>query len=483
MLYIKSGELNNLVVTASQYKNLTTPSYLFSFEHILSKERVRFYPENISTSSSRYDEFSFYEGDEPFGYTGSTPYVIFPFDGQYYYSIYEMVSSASTDPQYSYSKLEEGRALVDDESNPSNYPYKYTLGNEDNSNFVYYGDGFNTDFLLLNFDYSVVNTDGLIYNWSADRYPPLTIVNTYTNITSKVPVVSSVVNACGYPTNINTGIFNQGFLLNDVSNSIEISYDMSDLTTYGYELSVVSGVTAVTYNNFIFVSGSTYTTYREYTTNSGTTSGSTIELNINASQTFNLTNIKSEGACGLITPTPTPTPSVTTTPTITPTITTTPTGTPAVTSTPTYTPTPSATLPQYTQFWRIQDCDDLGAPVYIVAESNPYPSFFQIDEIYRMVGNVGLPSDCYVILQQIDFDPSAIFIVNYSGPIGTCLDCKASIPTPTPTPTISLSATPTPTITPTPTLTPSPTPNFNLILTEDSDNLITEGGDNIEKEN
>ena len=204
MLLIKSNSLNNIVVTVSQNKTLTSPYYLFSFEHILSKEKVRLYPKNISTSTSRYDEFSFYEGEEPIGYTGDTPYTIFPFEGQYYYSVYEMTSTGTTDPNYAFDKLEEGRALVEDLSNPSEFPYTYTAGNENNENYIYYGEDYNREFLNIIFNESLFNTEQLIWNWSADRYPPLTISNNYTNELTNVPFTITGENPCGYPTNVNT---------------------------------------------------------------------------------------------------------------------------------------------------------------------------------------------------------------------------------------------------------------------------------------
>jgi len=85
MLNIQRNQNNKVVVSVSRHKTLANPNYLFSFQHILSKEKVQFFPKNISTSVNRYDEFEFNEGLEPAGYTGDVPYVIFPYPGQYYY--------------------------------------------------------------------------------------------------------------------------------------------------------------------------------------------------------------------------------------------------------------------------------------------------------------------------------------------------------------------------------------------------------------
>ena len=78
MLLIKRNEINDLAVTVSKHKTIASPYYLFSFEHIMSKETVQFFPKNISTSTNRYDEFTFHEGKEPSNYTGDIPYEIFP---------------------------------------------------------------------------------------------------------------------------------------------------------------------------------------------------------------------------------------------------------------------------------------------------------------------------------------------------------------------------------------------------------------------
>ena len=107
MLRIQRNQQNNLVVSVSRHKTIPNPQYLFSFEHIMSKEKVRFFPKNISTTQNRYDEFTFWEGQEPSGYSGDVPYEIFPYPGQYYYSVYECFTQNSTDPRYAFDKLEE----------------------------------------------------------------------------------------------------------------------------------------------------------------------------------------------------------------------------------------------------------------------------------------------------------------------------------------------------------------------------------------
>ena len=137
MLLIKQGEQNKLVVSASQFKTADTPVfYLFSFEHIITKEKVRFYAP-MSITNDRYDEFVIEEVSNT-----ATPEdvfngkVIFAYPGQYFYGIYQM-GSQSLNPNTAIKKLEEGRAVVLDDETPI-YFNPYVSNNEDNSNVVYY---------------------------------------------------------------------------------------------------------------------------------------------------------------------------------------------------------------------------------------------------------------------------------------------------------------------------------------------------------
>ena len=137
MLAIKKGITNKVVVTITQNKSGLTPVYyLFSFQHVVTKEVVRFFMKNTINSNNRYDEYSFSEVSGT-----STPEdvlngdVIFPYPGQYYYSVYEM-SSKVTNPSVARQKLEEGRAYVYD-NEETVYFNPYISSNENNSNYVY----------------------------------------------------------------------------------------------------------------------------------------------------------------------------------------------------------------------------------------------------------------------------------------------------------------------------------------------------------
>lgn len=137
MLIIRKNQTNNLVVTVSMNKTLPSPYYLFSFQHITSKERVSFIAETI-VSNTRYDKFRFVEGLTT-DLTVTPPQVNFEYLGQYYYSVYEQLTSGNTNPSLAYNKLEEGRAivLVGEGQTDVCFYEPYISDNEDFANIIY----------------------------------------------------------------------------------------------------------------------------------------------------------------------------------------------------------------------------------------------------------------------------------------------------------------------------------------------------------
>ena len=137
MLIIRKNQANNLVVTVSLNKTLPSPNYLFSFQHIVSKEKVSFIPEPI-VSNTRYDKFRFIESSIV-NLSATTPSVYFQYEGQYYYSVYEQVSSTNTNPSLAYNKVEEGRAVViiGDAQTDSYFYEPYISDNEDFANIIF----------------------------------------------------------------------------------------------------------------------------------------------------------------------------------------------------------------------------------------------------------------------------------------------------------------------------------------------------------
>jgi hypothetical protein len=138
MLYIKRGQTNNISVTLTQNSQPGFPYYLFSFENILSKDTITFFPQNITTASSRYDEFVFVETDTPV--SGQTPpQVTFQYEGDYYYKVYQMASTGSTNPSSALGVIEEGRALVSGDTIGVFYT-EFISSNENNNNFIFLAD-------------------------------------------------------------------------------------------------------------------------------------------------------------------------------------------------------------------------------------------------------------------------------------------------------------------------------------------------------
>ncbi len=118
-------------------KTLPNPYYLFSFQHIASKDRISFYPQVI-TSNIRYDKFRFVESSST-NLSVVPPQVNFEYIGQYYYSIYENITSGSTDINLAYNKLESGRAwvIIGDDNTQECFFEPYISNDEDFAQVIY----------------------------------------------------------------------------------------------------------------------------------------------------------------------------------------------------------------------------------------------------------------------------------------------------------------------------------------------------------
>jgi hypothetical protein len=81
---------------------LTAPFWLFEFTHQQSFESVTCILDNISPGIARYDEFVITDGVD----------VVFPYNGDYTYRIYEQDSDTNLDPLQAYNLCEEGIAVV-----------------------------------------------------------------------------------------------------------------------------------------------------------------------------------------------------------------------------------------------------------------------------------------------------------------------------------------------------------------------------------
>ena len=455
MLLIKRNEINDLAVTVSKHKTIASPYYLFSFQHIMSKETVQFFPKNISTSTNRYDEFQFHEGKEPTNYTGDIPYEIFPFEGQYYYSIYECFTTGNTNPQFAYEKLEEGRAIVEDSQVPDPYTFTYQSDNENNANYIYYTPGTNEARLQVSMVVSAFNSYPLNYSWQYG-YPSMYVQQLEPG--GSIDIVPSCLydetlegcflRASGdtWYQEIQTGSTWPGF---------KVYFDLDEVKGLGYTFgrgdnATGTTVTGITYNTFVQLTDTFLIAQKTFHYSDGTNvAGGGQGFNTGTDLLVNYDLQGNESPCVL--PTPTPTPTSTTTPTPTPSSTTTPTPTPTNTLTPTptvtSTNTPTPTTTPTTTPTNTPTTTPTNTPT-TTPTNTPTPT---------------------------------------TTPTTTPTNTPTITPTITPTNTPTQTPTNTPTITPTGTLTPTPTPsatpptNFHIeaengdhLRTENNDGLITE---------
>lgn len=93
MLNLTKGNTSeNIVVTLNEKKSLSEPYYLFVFENVATKEKVKFIKssaDDLSGSPARYNE-----------YTINTSTLFDEYnDGEWNYKVYEQASSTNTDEE------------------------------------------------------------------------------------------------------------------------------------------------------------------------------------------------------------------------------------------------------------------------------------------------------------------------------------------------------------------------------------------------
>jgi len=107
MINLQFGTTANVYLTLSDSATLTAPNYLFIFTHRTSNEVtsfVKLYADNTSEFKDRYDLFSF-DVDQLFDETG-----------EYYYEVYEQVSTSNTCKEDAGALLESGIMRLSEES-------------------------------------------------------------------------------------------------------------------------------------------------------------------------------------------------------------------------------------------------------------------------------------------------------------------------------------------------------------------------------
>ncbi len=102
MLTLLQGDTtDNIVVTLKEKTTLTNPKYLFVFEHLTTKEQVKFIAgSDLSAYPDRYNEFA----------VTISQFITL---GQYIYKVYEQLSSSNLDPM-GLNLVENGRAEFKD---------------------------------------------------------------------------------------------------------------------------------------------------------------------------------------------------------------------------------------------------------------------------------------------------------------------------------------------------------------------------------
>lgn len=90
------------MVTTTELTTILNPVYLFEFIHEQSQQKYYCILNNISDGIPRYDEFVLVDGVD----------VIFDYDGDYIYNIFQQISPTNLDPLLSDGLVETGRAKV-----------------------------------------------------------------------------------------------------------------------------------------------------------------------------------------------------------------------------------------------------------------------------------------------------------------------------------------------------------------------------------
>ena len=137
MIVLNIGELNIVSESASRNKELSNPTYLFSFYHKLSGQTWRAIPHVGDWTNdylSRFDTFYIsidYDRSQSLtGNTEPTDCNIHLIEGDYWISIYEQKSTTNLDPTKSFNKVIEtfGYVVPQTTTNPTydgdNYEYK-----------------------------------------------------------------------------------------------------------------------------------------------------------------------------------------------------------------------------------------------------------------------------------------------------------------------------------------------------------------------
>jgi len=143
MIYITQNSNNQIFVNVSEYKELSSPTYLWVLQNAQSSVKTYFIPRNISTTypsfyANKYDVFAFKtikSQPQELIASGITDCNIHLEDNnQYWLGIYEQSSTTNLNPLLSHNKLLSSLSFIF--VNQSNI---YYTGATTTENTIYYG--------------------------------------------------------------------------------------------------------------------------------------------------------------------------------------------------------------------------------------------------------------------------------------------------------------------------------------------------------
>lgn len=142
MIYLQPNSSNQVFVTCSRNKNLSSPTYLWTIRHKMSSKKWQFIPYQVPSSVvgylPAYDSFiidTFSGTAENFIYSAGTEVNLHLLNGEYYLKIYEQLNSTNLNPALAYDVVYEGMMIVNWEINEEQ-PTIYTGTSEV---FIVYG--------------------------------------------------------------------------------------------------------------------------------------------------------------------------------------------------------------------------------------------------------------------------------------------------------------------------------------------------------
>lgn len=110
MLQFKQDETDAvMILTLTELVTLTAPYYLFVFTHVTTKDQVKFIKAEVDDESEYPQRFNQFTINAAVVFANQQP-------GEWHYKVYEQESAVNLDPALAGIILEEGKLLLDRES-------------------------------------------------------------------------------------------------------------------------------------------------------------------------------------------------------------------------------------------------------------------------------------------------------------------------------------------------------------------------------